>query len=71
MGYDWFSTIRKRTEIISVSKYINLQNQELFIRKNKIVFAFLKQACLKNIDFTLRIQDMDYEEGVHLWQFGI
>ena len=42
---------------------INIQNQELFIIKDKFVFTVLKQACLKNIDFTLRVQDMDYKEG--------
>ena len=48
---------------------INIQNQELFIRKDKFVFAVLKQACLKNYDFTLRVQDMDYKEGavMEIW----
>ena len=27
------------------------------------MFAVLKRACLKNVDFTLRVHDMDYEEG--------
>ena len=42
---------------------INIHNQELFIRKDKFVFAVLKQACLKNVDFTVRVQGMDYEQG--------
>ena len=42
---------------------INIQNQQLYIKKDKFVFAVLKQACLKNFDFILRVQDMNYEEG--------
>ena len=42
---------------------MNVQNQELLKSKDTFIFAVLKQACLKNFDFTLCVQDMDYEEG--------
>ena len=44
--------------LISVQS-INIQNQELYKRKDKFVFSVLQQACLKNYDFTLRVQDMN------------
>ena len=37
---------------------IKTKNQELFKR-----FAVLKKTCVKVVDYTLRVQDMDYEGG--------
>ena len=53
----------KDHKLLVLVNSINIQNQELFIRKDKFVLAVQKQACLKNVDFTLRVQDMDYEDG--------
>ena len=50
-------------ESLILIQNINIQNQELFKRKDKFVFSVLQQACLQNYDFTLRVQDMNYEEG--------
>ena len=60
---------RNEEELLILVNSINIQNEELFKRKDKFVFAVLKQACLKNYDFTLRVQDMDYNEGavINIW----
>ena len=50
-----------KSKILMHSIYI--QNQELFKRKQKFVLVVLKQAFLKSVEFTLLVQDMDYEEG--------
>ena len=53
----------KAPKLLLLVSSINKKNQELFTRKDKIVFADLKQACLKHVDFTLSVLDMDYEIG--------
>ena len=54
---------RNDEELLLLVQSINIQNQELYKRKDKFVFSVLQQACLKNYDFTLRVQDMNYNEG--------
>ena len=56
-------------ELLILVQSINIQNQELFKRKDKFVFSVLQQACLKNYDFTLRVQNMNYDEGavITIW----
>ena len=51
--WDMFDPVRyvKEPKLLVLVNSINIQNQELFIRKDKFVFAVLKQACLKNVDF--------------------
>ena len=61
MEYDWYGGLFIKLLVLVNS--IDIQNQELFKRKDTFVVAVLKQACLKNVDFTLRVQDRDYEEG--------
>ena len=41
--------------------------------KDRLFFAVPKQACLKNVDFILRVQDKDYEEGavMEIWNIII
>ena len=45
----------KEPKLLVFVNIINIQNQELFKKKDKLVFAVLKQACLKHVDFTLRV----------------
>ena len=54
---------QKEPKLLVLMNSINIQSQDLFKKKDKFVFAVLKQACLKKVDFTLRVQGMDYEEG--------
>ena len=61
----------KDEELLILVQSINIQNQELFIRKDKFVFSVLQQACLQNYDFTLRVQDMNYEEGAVMIMWNI
>ena len=51
----------KESKLLILVESINIQNQELFKRKDKFVFAVLKQAFPKNVDVTLSVQDMDNE----------
>ena len=58
-------------ELSILVQSIIIQNQELYKRKDKFVFSVLQLACLKNYNFTLRVQDMTYEEGAAMTIWNI
>ena len=69
MGYDWSCWLFTEENLLILVQCVDIQNQELYKRKYKFIFAVLKQACLENYDFILRVQDMDYKEGagIKIW----
>ena len=54
---------RNDDELLVFVQSINIQIQEIYRRKDKFVLSVLQQACLKNYDFTFRVQDINYNEG--------